>query len=55
MANNSERQITETNGNAVDKQAEMAQRALNYRGRFGADQLDPKAFERQQEIDRVKG
>ena len=50
---NSER--NEQYGGKVDEQAEMAQRALNYRGRFGTDQPDPKAAERQAEIDRCKG
>ena len=35
--------------------ADAMERALNYQGRFAPPQPDPKAAERQAEIDRVRG
>ena len=43
-------------GGVIQQQSDMAQKALNYRGRFGADEnRNPNAAEKQAEIDRVKG
>jgi hypothetical protein len=45
----------ETYGGKAKEQADYAQRGLNYPGRFAPTQPDPKAAERQAEIDRVRG
>ena len=61
--NNKEQGVNEVYGDGMGKsgngaeQADIAQRSLNYRGRFGADmnRAGPNAAEQQAEVDRVRG
>lgn len=61
MTNNPNVDVNEIYGDGMGKsgngaeQTEVANRSLNYPGRFAPPQPDPKAAERQREIDIVRG
>lgn len=56
MENRERNDGPEQYGGKVAEQTEYANRALNYRGRFGSDaNRDPKNAQRQIEIDRAQG